>query len=60
MAENSQQEAPKDEVILEMKGICKSFGGIKALRNVNFVLRKGEVNVLLGENGDKNYHRCLS
>ena len=51
MADKAQQEVPKDEVILEMKGICKSFGGIKALRNVNFVLRRGEVNVLLGENG---------
>lgn len=39
------------ETILEMKGICKSFAGVQALKDVDFVLHKGEVNVLLGENG---------
>ena len=39
------------EYVLEMKGISKHFGGIKALSNVEFSLRKGEVHALLGENG---------
>jgi ribose transport system ATP-binding protein len=37
--------------ILEMKGIDKSFGGVRALRDVNFTCRKGEVHALVGENG---------
>jgi ribose transport system ATP-binding protein len=36
---------------LVMKGITKSFPGVKALQNVNFSLVAGEVHFLLGENG---------
>src|SRR5690554_1139233 len=34
-----------------MEGICKSFPGVRALDNVDFVLRKGEIHALMGENG---------
>src|SRR4030042_6499126 len=34
-----------------MEGICKSFPGVKALDNVDFLLRKGEIHALMGENG---------
>jgi ribose transport system ATP-binding protein len=37
--------------IVEMRGINKSFPGVKALDNVDFTLRSGEVLALLGENG---------
>lgn len=37
--------------ILEMKGICKSFGGVTVLDNVDFTLQKGEVHALVGGNG---------
>ena len=40
-----------DELILELKGITKIFPGVKALNNVHFQLRKGEVHALMGENG---------
>jgi ribose transport system ATP-binding protein len=37
--------------LLQMRGIAKSFPGVKALRGVDLELRKGEVLALLGENG---------
>ncbi len=40
-----------EQYLLEMKGISKSFPGVKALQNVGLQLRAGEVHALLGENG---------
>ena len=37
--------------LLELRGIQKRFGGVHALRGVDFDLEAGEVHVLLGENG---------
>jgi len=34
-----------------MEGISKSFPGVKALDNVDFALRKGEIHAIVGENG---------
>ena len=39
------------EYIVKMEHICKSFSGVKALDNVSFYLKSGEVMALLGENG---------
>lgn len=37
--------------ILELKNITKTFPGVKALDNVNFQLKPGEIHALMGENG---------
>ncbi|WP_211470424.1 multiple monosaccharide ABC transporter ATP-binding protein [Collimonas humicola] len=39
------------ETILEMRGIGKTFPGVKALDNVNLVVRSGEIHAVVGENG---------
>ena len=41
----------QERSLLEMRGIYKSFPGVKALRNVDFTLREGEIHALMGENG---------
>ena len=39
------------QTILELRGITKIFPGVKALNNVQFDLRPGEIHALMGENG---------
>src|SRR5947209_20604032 len=39
------------EPIVELRGIAKQFGGVQALRGVDFRLFAGEVHALVGENG---------
>ena len=34
-----------------MRGISKSYGGVKALTDVDFIARRGEIHAVLGENG---------
>lgn len=41
----------KEKSVLEMRNICKSFPGVKALQNVDFTLQEGEIHALMGENG---------
>ena len=41
----------QDERLLEMRHIDKHFPGVRALNNVDFTLRKGEIHALMGENG---------
>lgn len=40
-----------NDYILEMKDITKVFPGVKALDNVTFSVKRGEIHCLIGENG---------
>jgi len=40
-----------DDVILQMSNIEMNFPGVRALANVDFTLRRGEVHSVMGENG---------
>ncbi len=40
-----------EPALLEMHGICKEFPGVKALDNVDLIVRPGTVHALMGENG---------
>lgn len=41
----------KENAVLEMKNIVKTFPGVRALQGVDFTLCKGEIHALMGENG---------
>ena len=43
--------AGQGELLLEMRGITKTFPGVNALDNVNLAVRAGEIHALVGENG---------
>ena len=45
------READYDHVVLEARDIVKTYGGTRALKGVNFEIRRGTVTTLFGENG---------
>ncbi len=48
---NVSENKRNDQYILECQNLSKSFGGTKALQNVELHIKKGEVHALVGENG---------
>lgn len=46
----TNQTTPAD-VVIEARGLSKSYGSLQALRNVSFTVRKGEILAYLGPNG---------
>src|SRR5213083_2841494 len=44
-------DANPTEALLRARGVSKSFPGVKALQEVDFTVRAGEVHGLMGENG---------
>ena len=43
--------APAPPLLVEARSLSKSFAGVRALRDVSFDLRPGEVHAIVGENG---------
>ena len=41
----------EENVVLMARGITMTFPGVRALENVGFTLRRGEIHALMGENG---------
>ena len=39
------------DTLLQINGLSKSFPGVKALQDVDFTLRRGEIHALMGQNG---------
>ena len=49
--ERPASSTPGPEPLLEMRGIVKTFPGVRALDGVDLIVRPGEVHCLLGQNG---------
>jgi ABC-type sugar transport system ATPase subunit len=47
----NRERAPQTNPILEVRGLNKSFPGVRAVKDVNFSVRAGEVVAVVGENG---------
>ena len=47
----SDAHSPHPDPLLAMRGVCKRYGGVKALRGVDLSVGPGEVHALVGENG---------
>ena len=46
-----QDGIAKGEVLLEVENVSLSFGGVKAITNISFDIRKGEIRAIIGPNG---------
>ncbi len=51
MQDSMQDGKPAGEVILDVKNISLSFGGVKALTDISFNVREHEIRAIIGPNG---------
>ncbi|MES1155018.1 MAG: ATP-binding cassette domain-containing protein, partial [Pseudorhodoplanes sp.] len=47
----SQSDIAAGEVLLAVENVSLSFGGVHAIRDVSFDIRKGEIRAIIGPNG---------
>jgi len=48
---NPRGESPPGDLVLELSGVSRQFGAVRALTDVSFDCRAGEVHAVVGENG---------
>jgi simple sugar transport system ATP-binding protein len=51
ITEHADETLTQGEPLVEMKGVGKSYGAIRALKGINLTVRAGEVTGVLGDNG---------
>jgi ABC-type sugar transport system ATPase subunit len=51
LAEHADSHLHKGEPLIEMDGVGKAYGAIRALRGINLRVNAGEVTCVLGDNG---------
>lgn len=51
MSNTTTAESTPSELVLELRGVSRQFGAVRALTNVSLECRAGEVHALVGENG---------
>jgi simple sugar transport system ATP-binding protein len=51
LAEHADSGLEKGQPLIEMSGVGKSYGAIRALRGINLTVNAGEVTCVLGDNG---------
>jgi branched-chain amino acid transport system ATP-binding protein len=51
MSVPAASEAPADTVLLSVENVSLTFGGVKAVTDVSFEIRKGEIRAIIGPNG---------
>ncbi len=49
--DSSETVAPRGDELLAVEGVSLSFGGVRAIRDVSFDIRKGEIRAIIGPNG---------
>ncbi|SDR31863.1 ABC transporter ATP-binding protein [Pseudovibrio sp. Tun.PSC04-5.I4] len=49
--EEVKRKAEEREVLLDLENVSLSFGGVKAITNISFNIKKGEIRAIIGPNG---------
>src|SRR5690606_41106854 len=47
----SEKDVAAGDILLAIENVSLSFGGVKAIRDVSFDIRKGELRAIIGPNG---------